>query len=328
MLESLPPMLLATLAILVGFVGLIWSADRFVAGSAAIANSAGVSPLVIGLTIVSFGTSAPEVMVSLNASLAGTGDLAIGNAIGSNIANMGLVLGVTTLIAAIPVQRQLLSQEIPVLIIVSLVSGIFLFDNQLSRWEGIALLLILLPAIGFLIMVKQKSTGLDNADADIDDSLSMRSAILWFLIGLVTLIVCSDILVWGAQTTAEFFGVSPLIIGLTVIAVGTSLPELAASAVSALKGHHDIALGNIVGSNMFNLLAVMSIPGAIAPLALEPQVLLRDFATMLGITLLLCGLIFLALRKPQTEKHRLGKLAGALLLSDYVAYYLKLFIDS
>ncbi|MBX2858033.1 MAG: calcium/sodium antiporter [Cellvibrionaceae bacterium] len=327
--ELLPPMLLATIAILAGFAGLIWSADRFVAGSAAIAKSLGAAPLIIGLTIVSFGTSAPEVMVSLNASFKGEGGLAIGNALGSNIANMGLVLGITTLLAAIPVQRHLLSQEIPVLLIASLVGGVFLFDNQLQRWEGVTLLLILLPAIGFLIVVKRKSPASAEVSAEGEvDNLGTRPAILWFCIGLIALIISSDILVWGAKTYAEFFGVSSLIIGLTVIAVGTSLPELAASAISALKGHHDIALGNIVGSNMFNLLAVMSIPGAVAPLALESQVFERDFFTMFAITLLLCGLVIIALRSKQPQKRRLGKVSGVLLLSCYIAYYIKLFIDT
>jgi len=329
MLDTVPPIVLASIAILFGFVGLIWSADKFVAGSASMASAMGVAPLIVGLTIVSFGTSAPEVMVSLNASIKGAGDMAIGNAIGSNIANMGLVLGVTTLVAAIPVQKHLLKHEMPVLLAVTVLSGVFLFDLTLERWEGIALLLSLIPAIGFLIVIKQKTMSASEIAEESDmpeESLSMKMAIVWFIIGLVALIICSDILVWGAKTTAEHFGISPLIIGLTVIAIGTSLPELAASVMSALKGHHDIALGNIIGSNMFNLLAVMSIPGVVAPLTLDSGVFYRDFIVMFVLTILLLGLIWFSFRK--SGQSQLGKVTGVLFLTVYIGYYVKLFLDT
>lgn len=328
MLDSIPPMALAAIAILFGFGGLVWSADRFVAGSAAIAKSFGVAPLVIGLTIVSFGTSAPEVMVSISASLKHAGELAIGNALGSNIANMGLVLGVTLLIASIPVQKHIFHHELPVLLFVTLVSGALLYGGYLADWEG-WLLLILLPVVMlYLVKAKQKELSPEEIAQEQEEipDMTRPQAFVWFLIGLVALMVSSEVLVWGATTTAVHFGVSPLIIGLTVIAVGTSLPELAASVMSALKGHHDIALGNIVGSNIFNLLAVMAVPGIISPPNMDPAVFNRDYITMLGITLILTAAVAtVLLRKDKKGQSQLGKGTGILLLVSYIAYYAYLF---
>lgn len=328
MLDSIPPIALAAIAILIGFGGLVWSADRFVAGSAAIAKSFGVAPLVIGLTIVSFGTSAPEVMVSISASLKQTGELAIGNAIGSNIANIGLVLGVTLLISAIPVQKHIFHHELPVLLFVTAVSGAMLYGGYLAGWEGWTLLILLPLLMLYLVRAKQKTLSPAEIAEEQEDipEMARPHAFMWFLIGLVALMVSSEILVWGASTTAEHFGVSPLIIGLTVIAVGTSLPELAASVMSALKGHHDIALGNIVGSNIFNILAVMAVPGIISPPNMDPAVFNRDYLTMLGITLIITiAIAYALLRSKQSGQSQLGKGAGALLLASYIGYYAYLF---
>ena len=309
-------------AILVGFIGLIWSADRFVEGSASIAKNAGISPLIIGLTIVSFGTSAPEVLVSINAAINGAGELAIGNALGSNLANIGLVLGVTALVATMPVQRHLLLQEWPILMGATLLSGVFLFDGVLKTWEGYVLILLLVPTVAYLVIIKKKTFTAAEVEAEETiKSLSTKMALVWFLVGLALLVAASKVLVWGAIHTATYFGVSPLIIGLTVVAVGTSLPELAASVVSALKGHHDIALGNIIGSNLFNILAVMSIPALFAPLALDSAVFHRDFAAMFGITTLLLVLTLTSFWRGKG----LGRLTGALLLCTYTAYYFYLF---
>lgn len=328
MLDSIPPIALAAIAILIGFGGLVWSADRFVAGSAAIAKSFGIAPLVIGLTIVSFGTSAPEVMVSISASLKDAGDLAIGNAIGSNIANIGLVLGATLLIAAIPVQKHIFHHELPVLLLVTVVSGVLLYGGTLVAWEG-WLLLALLPALMFyLVRAKQRELSPAEIDQEQDDipEMARPRALVWFVIGLAALMLSSEILVWGAKTTAEHFSVSPLIIGLTVIAVGTSLPELAASVMSAIKGHHDIALGNIIGSNIFNILAVMAVPGIISPPAMDSAVFNRDYLTMLGITLIITAAIAVALlRKNSKGQSQLGKGTGLVLLASYVGYYAYLF---
>lgn len=328
MLDTIPPIALAAIAILIGFGGLVWSADRFVAGSAAIAKSFGVAPLVIGLTIVSFGTSAPEVMVSISASLKDAGDLAIGNALGSNIANIGLVLGATLLIAAIPVQKHIFRHELPVLLLVTVISGALLYGGVLSPWEGWLLLALLPVLMLYLVRAKQKELSPAEIDLEQEDIPEMPRprAILWFAIGLVALMLSSEVLVWGAKTTAEYFSVSPLIIGLTVIAVGTSLPELAASVMSALKGHHDIALGNIIGSNIFNLLAVMAVPGIISPPIMEAAVFNRDYMTMLGITLIITAAIAIVLLRKNTKgTSQLGKGTGFILLACYVAYYAYLF---
>ncbi len=319
MLDFIPAIALAGIAILVGFVGLVWSADRFVAGAASIAEVFGIAPVIIGLTIVSFGTSAPEVMVSLTAALGGAGELAIGNAIGSNIANIGLVLGITLLISRIPVVSNLLRHEGSVLLFLSALAGYFLFDRQLSVFEGWVLLALLPPSIWYLTVTKQRDhTPEELVEEDIEH-YPPALAILWFIIGLITLIISSKILVWGAETTAIHFNVSPLVIGLSIIAIGTSLPELAASIMSALKGHHDIAVGNIVGSNIFNLLAVMSIPGIFASPPLDDAVFTRDFTAMMGLTLLLFASMIVALAR-DGQLARLGRPAGALMLCAYIAY--------
>ncbi|MBU2885447.1 calcium/sodium antiporter [Gilvimarinus agarilyticus] len=310
---------LPALLVLVGFAGLIWSADKFVGGAAALANNYGVSKLIIGLTIVALGTSAPEVLVSLNASLQGQGDLAIGNALGSNLANIGLVLGATALIAALPVQNHLLKTEMPVLLLITALAGWFLWDAHLSRGEGVALLLALPCAMALIIWSKRHHP--EEIDDDIPN-MSRGRALFWFVFGLAALVVSSDILVRGASDLALHFGVSPLVIGLTVVAVGTSLPELAASVTSALKGHHDIAIGNVIGSNLFNLLAVMSLPGVIAPLAMEPAVFHRDYLAMAALTALLAlALLVSAFVYRRRGGPRLGKLMGVVFLAIYAGYY-------
>ncbi len=319
MLDTLPPIALAGIAIIIGFAGLIWSADRFVAGAASIAEAFGIAPVIIGLTIVSFGTSAPEVMVSLIAAINGTGELAIGNALGSNIANVGLVLGATTLVCAIPVQLHLLKQESGVLIGVTLFSGYCLYDAQVSPLEGWLLLALILPVMWYLTVTKQKLHNASNEGEDAIPHYTPKVASMWFAIGLIILMISSKMLVWGAETTALYFNVSPLIIGLTVVAIGTSLPELAASIMSALKGHHDIAVGNIIGSNIFNLLAVMSIPGIFSVERMEQTVFTRDYMSMLAITVLLVvGIAFTLFRSGADAK--LGKVFGVILLGFYIGY--------
>lgn len=332
---DIPTLWLATAAILAGFAGLIWSADRFVGGSAAIAKNFGLSPLVIGLTIVALGTSAPEMVVSINASLEGLGELAIGNALGSNLANIGMVLAITALISPLPIQKHLLTREIPVMLLVTAVAGWFLFDATLSAIEGGILLGLLLPLMGLMILNQRNHPESAEDNMDIPDMTTVL-ALVWFIVGLTLLIISSKALVWGAQVVALSFGVSPLIIGLTVIAIGTSLPELAATITSALKGHHDMALGNIIGSNIFNILAVMSLPGLFGLPTMDEVVFWRDYLSMAGITLLLVFAIavdyFFRTRAtdPQTDtaNHgvaRLGRRIGCLLLLAYGAYYYLLF---
>jgi cation:H+ antiporter len=324
-------MLTASAAILVGFIILVWSADLFVAGAAAIAENLGMSPILIGLTIVSLGTSAPEVLVSINAAIYGTGELAVGNAIGSNIANMGLVLGITVLVAPLPVHRNRLKREVPTLLAVTLGCGLLLLDGELDWIDG----LLMLAALAFILVEMIRSQSHDpNAaeEANIEELPHMASKRAWisFTIGLILLVASSKILVWGASKIALELGVSPLVIGLSVVAVGTSLPELAASLASAMKGHAEIALGNVMGSNLFNLLGVMSLPGLFTTQVLAREVLTRDYASMAGLTLLLAGCLYgSALRRtsPDGPAH-MGRLMGVLLLSIYCLYYYWLFLTA
>lgn len=324
MLDFVPAITLAALAILVGFAGLIWSADRFVAGAASIAEAFGVAPVVIGLTIVSFGTSAPEVMVSFMAALRDAGDLAVGNALGSNIANVAMVLGITLLISRIPVDTNMLKHEFSFLFFLILLSGVFLYDAYVSPTEGWILLALLVPVVWYLVFIKQKDHAPEELISDDVEHYSPTMAWVWFFIGLIALLVSSKLLVWGGETTALHFGVSPLIIGLTVIAIGTSLPELAASVMSALKGHHDIAIGAIVGSNMFNLLAVMSLPGIFGTPPMEEAVFSRDYMAMLITALALFGCISIVLirkkLRPDGQKAEVGKITGVLLSVMYIGY--------
>lgn len=319
MLDAFPPMLVAFIAIVVGIGGLVWSADRFVGGAASIAEAMRVAPVIIGLTIVSFGTSAPEIMVSLIAAVEGNGDLAVGNALGSNIANIGLVLGLTLLISWIPVQLNALKHEGSILLAVTFLAGYFLMDSVIAVWEGWVLAITLIPAMTYLTIIKQRDYRKEELVVDSVPHYSPALAWTWFGVGLVTLIVSSKVLVWGAVTTAEHFGVSPLIIGLSIVAIGTSLPELAASVMSAIKGHHDIAVGNVIGSNIFNILAVMSIPGIVGPEFLEAAVFTRDFTAMLFLTLFILGGIYFAVRT-QGDKAKLGRGVGTILLLAYLGY--------
>ena len=317
-------MLIAALAILLGFVVLIWSADLFVAGAASLAQNMGMSPILIGLTIVSLGTSAPEVLVALTASLTGAGELAVGNAIGSNIANIALVLGATVLVAPLMVQEGCMKKEVPVLLATTAGVGLLIVDGELSRFDGwlmIAVLIVLMVQL-----VRQQfgdTTLLEESEAEALPHLATGRAWMTFLLGLALLIGSSKVLVWGAVAAAEALGVSELIIGLTIVAIGTSLPELAATVASAMRGHTEMALGNIIGSNMFNLLAVMSIPGVVAAQVLEPQVLSRDYFTMSWLTLFLAISIYISRSRTKSSPGHayLGRILGILLLSFYALYY-------
>ena len=310
-------MLLASLAILVGLIILVWSADKFVLGAAATASQLGMSPLLIGMTIVSLGTSAPEIFVSATAAFQGSGVLAIGNAIGSNITNMGLVLGITALVAPLPIQSKMLKKEIPILLLVTVIAGFALLNFNIDMMDAVVMFICLGITLFWLFheTADQGIAGMDKEETEELESMTRSKAFFWLIIGLVALMFSAQILVWGAVEVARHFGISELIIGLSVIAIGTSLPELAASVTSALKGHHDIAIGNIVGSNIFNLLAVMPIPGLIATTEFGEEVLYRDYGTMLLITVFLIGFIYIF-----HKKGRVGRSAGSILLLSYFAY--------
>ncbi|WP_396587389.1 calcium/sodium antiporter [Bermanella sp. R86510] len=317
-------MLLAGVAILVGLIILVWSADRFVLGAAATARHFGMSPLLIGMTIVSLGTSAPEIFVSATAAIDGAGALAIGNAIGSNIANIGLVLGITALIAPLPIQGKMLKKEIPILFLVTAIAGFAIQDLAISLTDSLIMFACLVAALFWLFneSSEQGIGGLEEEEAEAIEQMSTGKSLVWLAIGLVFLIISAQILVWGAVEVALFLGVSELVIGLTIVAIGTSLPELAASVASALKGHHDIAIGNVVGSNIFNLLAVMPIPGLFATTAVESDALYRDYGAMLALTLFLIAFVYIFRRKGQV-----GRSAGSIMLLAYIGYLALLFVQ-
>lgn len=314
-------MLLASLAILGGFILLVWSADRFVEGAAATARRAGMPSLLIGMVIVGFGTSAPEMVVSAMAAGDGNPGLALGNAYGSNIVNIALILGITALIAPIAVHSTIIRKELPILLGITLLSGVLIVDGSITLLDAIILLVLFFALIGWSIVSAMKNRS-DAFGKEIEQEMqsheiSLNRGILWLVVGLLLLIVSSRILVWGAVTIAQSLGVSDLIIGLTIVALGTSLPELASSVIAARKGEHDIAIGNIVGSNFFNTLAVVGIAGAIMPMhALDPHVLSRDWTTMLGITLLLFAMAY----GFKGRTGRINRSEGAFLLLVYVAY--------
>jgi cation:H+ antiporter len=278
------------LALILGFITLVWSADRFLSGAASTANHMGVSKMLIGLTVVSVGTSAPEILVAVAASLEGTGLLAVGNAIGSNIANIGLVLGITALIAPLPFSQTVLKAELPWLLGATLLALILLFDLELSFLDGI----LLLTGLGLILwrLVRNQQDGTEVSESiqeELDELQHMPKgqAIFWLVAGLLVLLVSAEVLVWSATQIAAALGVSELIIGLTIVAIGTSLPELAATVGSAIKGHSEIAIGNVVGSNILNILAVLAIPGLIGGTQVEMVALWRDCGMMLALTLLL-----------------------------------------
>ncbi|GAB3102596.1 calcium/sodium antiporter [Aestuariicella hydrocarbonica] len=313
-------MLLAALAVVFGLILLVWSADRFVDGAAATAKIVGMPPLLIGMVIVGFGTSAPEMVVSAMAALDGKPELALGNALGSNIVNTSLILGVTALIAPIIVHSKIVRKELPLLLAIGAVSGYFLWDYSLSRVESVLLLLGFFGLIGWSIFSALRGQG-DPLEAQVEHELeahpmSLGKAVFWLVLGLVLLILSSRLLVWGAVTIAEALGVSDLVIGLTIVALGTSLPELAASVIAARKGEHDIAIGNVVGSNMFNLLAVIGIAGVIHPvMAITPEVVNRDWLVMMAMTAALLLMAF-----GFRGQGRINRWEGGTLLLGFVAY--------
>lgn len=317
LLPKRPIMLTAIAAVLVGLVILVWSADRFVFGAAATARHLGMSPLMIGMTIVSLGTSAPEIFVSATASLDGAGTLAIGNAIGSNITNVGLVLGITALVSPLPVKARMLRKEMPILLLVTAIAGLVLQDLAISFLDALIMLACLVVTLFWLFneSSEQGVSGLDDDENKALEGSSTGNAIMWLAIGLIALMASSKLLVWGAVDLARLFGISELVIGLTIIAIGTSLPELAASITSALKGHHDIAIGNVVGSNIFNLLAVLPIPGLVAYTQIQSIALYRDYMTMLGLTLLLIFVVYLV-----RNAGKVGRIPGLTMLLIYVSY--------
>ncbi|MCH8071569.1 MAG: calcium/sodium antiporter [Proteobacteria bacterium] len=305
--------------VIVGLLLLVWGADRFVHGAAATARNLGIPPLLIGLTIVAVATSAPEILVSIVASLRGEPDLAIGNAIGSNIANIGMVLGVVAILRPIELKSATLWREMPALLAVTLLTVALFLDSFLSRVDGLVLLTGLIIVMFWLTRLGFRSSSSDplqaEFDAEIPRHMSMRVAIFWLLVGIATLLVGAELMVDGAIDIAKALGVSEVVIGVTLVALATSLPELAVSAVSAFRGEYGLAIGNIVGSNIFNLLAVIGIAAMIQPAALPPSVLSLHIFVMVAFTLVLFAMTY-----EYDGRGLITRLEGFALLGAYLAY--------
>ena len=331
-------MILSIVAIVVGLVLLVWSADWFVDGAVGVAHFFGMSTFLIGMVIVGFGTSAPEMVVSVLSALNDTPQLALGNAYGSNIANIALILGVTALIIPVVVQKQAMSRDIPILIAMTVLTVFLLIDGNVSRMDGIVLLLAFVAIMAFNIMSelrqkrkRKKSAAADDLDSEYGsaEKVSIVRSSLLLLMGLLLLIVSSRMLVWGAVNVAQALGVSDLLIGLTIVAVGTSLPELASSIAAARRGENDLAVGNVIGSNIFNTLVVVGLASVIAPIqAADPEVMSRDVPIMSALTLFLFLICIPVKKKYGKRVSGFGRIGGALFLSLYVAYLVLLGIQT
>jgi cation:H+ antiporter len=319
-------MAVAFLAVFFGLALLVWSADRFVDGSAAAARHLGMPPLLIGMVIVGFGTSAPEMLVSALSAVQNNPGIALGNAYGSNITNIALILGITALISPIAVHSQVLRKELPILSAITVLAGYQLWDGELTRTDALVLLGVFAGLMAWTIWQglrkKADALGTEMEHELAGQTMPMGRAVLWVVVGLLLLIASSRILVWGAVEIARSFEVSDLIIGLTVVAVGTSLPELASSVMAARKGEHDIALGNILGSNLFNTLAVVGIAGMLRPMAVAPEIFSRDVLVM-GILTLALFAIGYGFRGPG----RINRFEGTALILCYIGYTAYLIIS-
>ena len=315
--------MLDTVIIILGFIGLIWGADKFVFGASALARYWGISPLMIGLTIVAFGTSAPEIFSSAVAALNGKPELAIGNALGSNLFNIGVALGVAAIISPLKPPDSLISKEIPALLFVTLVAGALLVDLSLGRFDAFVLIGIT-AYFGYKLFRKRVRSGTlpEISDAELS-KINNTQAVLYLTLGLALLILSAEALVAAATSIAEDLGVSTAIIGLTVVALGTSLPELAASVTCVLKGHYDLAIGNIVGSNILNLLAVLPFPGLISPGPVEAQLLYRDYVAVLLLTLLLAYFSYIGIKKGKM----IGRMNGVIFLSIYFGWFTVMYLQ-
>lgn len=313
-------MTLAVLAVIAGLVLLLWSAERFVVSASDLAARFGVPPLLIGMIVFGFGTSAPEMTVSVLASLGGNPGIALGNAYGSNITNLALILGLTALIAPVTVQSSIVKRELPLLLGVTAIAGVQLIDGEVSRLDATVLMVLFAGVLGWSLLQARRQPR-DPLGGDVERELAMhrprstaRSA-FGLVLGLAVLIGSSRLLVWGAVEIAQAAGLSDLVIGLTVIAIGTSLPELASSLVAARRGEHDLAFGNLVGSNLFNTLIVIGLAGLARPLPVSDALLHRDLPVMIGLTVLVL-LYGFDLR----GRRRINRIEGASLIAIFVAY--------
>jgi cation:H+ antiporter len=320
-------MLIPIAQIVGGFILLVWGADRLVAGASATARNLGVSPLIIGLTIVAFGTSAPELVVSAVAASRGNAGLAVGNAIGSNIANIGLILGITAIVYPLRVESETLKREYPLLMLIMIASFIMAADLNYSRTEGWLLLTGLTALVIWMVQFgMRRGPGDPLAEefaAEIPSDMPNRTAITWMIVGLIILPLSSRFLVEGAVTVARAMEVSEAVIGLTIVAFGTSLPELAAALTSALREEDDLAIGNVIGSNMFNILGVLGIAATIQPVAVEELMLKQDFPVMFLLTVLLFFMAY-GIHGPG----KISRKSGVLLLTIYSTYQVMIWMTA
>ncbi|GHG76626.1 sodium:calcium antiporter [Alishewanella longhuensis] len=318
------PLLLAIIFVIVGLVLLIWSADRFIYGASSVARNSGLSPMIIGLTIVAMGSSAPEMLVSATAAAQGRLDTSVGNALGSNITNILLVIGLVALLKPISVASLTLKREFPMLVLFTVFGFYLLSDHNLTRAEGVMLLIGFVGFISLLVFWGKTAAPDDpliaELEAEIPEATSNLQAAFWIIAGLILLLASSQLLVHGAVTIARYAGLSDLVIGLTIIAIGTSLPELAASIIGILKGEDDLALGNIIGSNIFNILAVLGLGAVIGPGSLDLNAGTRDSYVMIAATL---AMLLMSIRIGRQQ--RINRLEGALLLCGFIAYQYILF---
>ncbi|CAI1073338.1 Inner membrane protein yrbG [Serratia proteamaculans] len=319
-------MFLAIALLIVGLFLLVYGADRLVYGAAVISRSLGVPPLIIGMTIVGIGTSLPELFVSTTAALNGQIDMAVGNVLGSNITNILLILGVAALIHPLAARSEVLRRELPLMLAVTVLCGFVLMDGTLSRLDGVVLLAA--AAVFILLMLKiarlAQREGSDSLTveqmAELPQDSSNTVAVLWLVLAFIILPLSSKMVVDNATVIAHYFGMSELVVGLTIIAIGTSLPELATSIAGALKGEDDMAIGNIIGSNIFNTVIVLGVPALLSPGSVDSAAFHRDYWVMLAVSIVLSALCI-------GRKHRIGHLAGALLLCGFIAYLAVLFFN-
>ncbi|MBA6264034.1 MAG: calcium/sodium antiporter [Colwellia sp.] len=322
-------MLIQILILLFSLVTLVWSADKFVFGASSLARNFGISPMIIGLTIVAMGSSAPEMMIAATASLDGNNNTAIGNAIGSNITNIALVLGITALFQPLSVSSSTVRREIPLILLITALAYWMLSDDYFGFNEGLSLMIgffVYIIALLLITLRASKNRPFDDrliidAEKEVPDAVSKPKSLFWLVTGMVFLPLSAAYLVDSSVFIAKAFGISDLVIGLTVIAVGTSLPELAASIMSIIKKEDDLALGSIIGSNIFNILAVLSLAGLIAPGEVDSDAATRDAPYMLGVTVLLFILCFTR----RAGSFRITRMKGLLLIGAFVAYQILLF---
>lgn len=320
-------LLLPTVLLIIGLIMLVWSSDLFIDGAASVAKHMSISPLIIGVVVLGFGTSAPEILVAILASLDNSPGLAIGNVIGSNIANIALVLGVAAIVAPIVVKSSLLKREFPIVIGISIIVYLLILDNSLNLVDGIILLALLIIVMIWMIKANIQLEGTDDPMAEETikelsehEEIPLKKSWGMLLGGLIVLVLSAKLMVWGAVDIAHYFNIPDIIIGLTIVAIGTSLPELAAAITAAKKGESDLMIGNILGSNLFNLLAVMAMPALLAPSIVDKTTLAIDYPIMLLLTF---SMLFVAL--PRNGKSIINRKIGVLFVLSFVAYLVSLY---